>query len=54
MERMRVVAGHIIGDPSKPEIASWLATVEQRMRERSGPDGWTYEFMKLYALARKS
>jgi ubiquinone/menaquinone biosynthesis C-methylase UbiE len=53
MERMRVVAGHIIGDPSKPEIASWLATVEERMRERSGPDGWTYEFMKLYALARK-
>lgn len=53
MERMRVVAGHIIGDPSKPEIATWLAQVEERMRERSGPNGWTYEFMKLYALARK-
>lgn len=53
MERMRVVAGHIIGDPAKPEIADWLAKVEQRMRERSGPDGWTYEFMKLFALARK-
>ena len=53
MERMRVVAGHIIGDPSQPEVADWLATVEQRMRERSGPRGWTYEFMKLFALARK-
>ncbi len=53
MERMRVVAGHIIGDPSTPEVASWLATVEERMRERSGPRGWRYEFMKLFALARK-
>lgn len=53
MERMRVVAGHIIGDPSEPGVAEWLGRVEQRMRERSGPDGWTYEFMKLYALARK-
>jgi ubiquinone/menaquinone biosynthesis C-methylase UbiE len=53
MERMRVVAGHIIGDPAQPDVAQWLARVEQRMRERSGPDGWTYEFMKLYALVRK-
>jgi ubiquinone/menaquinone biosynthesis C-methylase UbiE len=53
IERMRVVAGHIIGDPSQPDIANWLATVEERMRARSGPRGWTYEFMKLYALARK-
>lgn len=53
MERMRVVAGHIIGDPSEPDVASWLAKVEQRMRERSGPRGWRYEFMKLFALARK-
>lgn len=53
MERMRVVASHIIGDPAKPEIATWLAKVEERMRERSGPRGWTYDFMKLFALARK-
>lgn len=53
MERMRVVAGHIIGDPTQPEVAEWLSKVEERMRERSGPDGWEYEFMKLYALARK-
>ena len=53
MERMRVVAGHIIGDPGTPEVASWLAKVEERMRERSGPRGWRYEFMKLFALARK-
>lgn len=53
MERMRVVAGHIIGDPSEPEIAAWLATVEQAMRDRSGSRGWTYDFMKLFAIARK-
>jgi len=53
IERMRVVAGHIIGDPSQPEVASWLTTVEERMRESSGPRGWTYDFMKLFAIARK-
>lgn len=53
MERMRVVAGHIIGDPSEPEIADWLSKVEEKMRERSGPRGWTYDFMKLFATARK-
>jgi len=53
MERMRVVAGHIIGDPNTPEVASWLGKVEERMRARSGPRGWRYEFMKLFALARK-
>ncbi len=53
MERMRVVAGHIIGDPSDPEVAGWLDRVEQKMRERSGPRGWSYDFVKLYAVARK-
>lgn len=53
IERMRVVAGHIIGDPAEPEVAAWLAKVEECMRERSGPRGWTYDFMKLFALARK-
>jgi ubiquinone/menaquinone biosynthesis C-methylase UbiE len=52
MERMRVVAGHIIGDPARPDVAEWLAEVERRMHERSGPRGWRYEFMKLFALAR--
>ncbi len=53
MERMRVVAGHIIGDPSQPAVAEWLAKVEAKMRERSGPRGWTYDFNKLFAVARK-
>jgi len=53
MERMRVVAGHIIGDPSDPEVAGWLERVEQKMRERSGPRGWEYDFVKLCAVARK-
>ena len=35
MERMRVVAGHIIGDPSDPQVAEWLAKVEAEMRRRA-------------------
>jgi hypothetical protein len=54
MERMRVVAGHIIGDPSEPEVADWLSEVERKMHERSGPRGWTYDFMKLFAVGRKA
>ena len=27
--------------------------LERRMREASGPRGWTYDFTKLYAIARK-
>ena len=53
MERMRVVAGHIIGDPADPDVAGWLSRVEQEMKKRSGPRGWAYDFMKLYAVARK-
>ena len=53
MERMRVVAGHIIGDPADPDVAGWLSRVEQEMKKRSGPRGWAYDFMKLYAMARK-
>ena len=53
MERMRVVAGHLIGDPSEGEVAEYMARVEAKMHEMSGPRGWTYEFTKLYAIARK-
>ena len=53
MERMRVVAGHLIGDPSEGEVAEYMAKVEAKMHEMSGPRGWTYEFTKLYAIARK-
>ena len=53
MERMRVVAGHLIGDQSQDDVAAYLAKVEAGMRERSGPRGWTYDFTKLYAIARK-
>jgi ubiquinone/menaquinone biosynthesis C-methylase UbiE len=52
MERMRVVAGHMIGDPSEAEVAEYVARVEARLRELSGPRGWRYEFAKLFAIAR--
>jgi ubiquinone/menaquinone biosynthesis C-methylase UbiE len=53
MERMRVVAGHMIGDHSEAEVADYLAKIEAKLRELSGPRGWRYEFAKLFAVARK-
>lgn len=53
MERMRVVAGHMIGDDSKDDVAEYVAKVEARLREVSGPRGFRYEFAKLFAIARK-
>lgn len=53
MERMRVVAGHLIGDQTQDDVAGYMAKVEAKMREASGPRGWTYDFTKLYAIARK-
>ena len=53
LERMRVVAGHLIGDQSEEDVAAYMDQVERAMREASGPRGWTYDFTKLYAIARK-
>lgn len=54
MERMRVVAGHMIGDQSESEVAEYVAKIEAALHERSGPRGWRYEFAKLFAIARKT
>lgn len=53
MERMRVVAGHMIGDQSEAEVVDYVAKIDAKLRELSGPRGWRYEFVKLYAMARK-
>lgn len=53
MERMRVVAGHMIGDQSEAEVSEYVAAIEARMRELAGPRGWRYDFAKLFAIARK-
>ena len=53
MERMRVVAGHMIGDQSEAEVADYVGKIEAKLRELSGPRGWRYEFAKLFAMARK-
>jgi ubiquinone/menaquinone biosynthesis C-methylase UbiE len=53
MERMRVVAGHLIGDPSDADVKAYMDRIEQAMRDASGPRGFTYDFTKLYAIARK-
>jgi ubiquinone/menaquinone biosynthesis C-methylase UbiE len=54
MERMRVVAGHLIGDPSDADVKAYMDRIEQAMRDASGPRGFTYDFTKLYAIARKA
>lgn len=53
MERMRVVAGHMIGDQSAADVADYVDKIEAKLRELSGPRGWRYEFVKLFAMARK-
>lgn len=53
VERMRVVAGHLIGDQSEDDVKAYMDRIEQAMRDASGPRGWTYEFAKLYAIARR-
>jgi ubiquinone/menaquinone biosynthesis C-methylase UbiE len=53
MERMRVVAGHMIGDQSEAEVAEYVAAIEAELHRRSGPRGWRYEFAKLFAIARR-
>lgn len=53
LERMRVVAGHLIGEQPEDVVAEYMERVEQAMREASGPRGWTYDFTKLFAIARK-
>ncbi|MBJ7456947.1 MAG: methyltransferase domain-containing protein [Thermoleophilia bacterium] len=53
MERMRVVAGHMIGDQSEADTAAYVAAIEARLREVAGPRGWRYEFAKLFAVAAK-
>lgn len=53
MERMRVVAGHMIGDQSEADVAEYVDRIATELRARSGPRGWSYEFAKLFAIARK-
>lgn len=53
MERMRVVASHMIGDQNEAEVAQYVGKIEAELRRRSGSRGWSYEFAKLFAVARK-
>lgn len=54
LERMRVVAGHIIGDElDDDDIARLFERLAVRMHEVSGPAGFEYTFTKLFAVARR-
>lgn len=54
LERMRVVAGHIIGSElGEDAVAELFERLAVRMDEVSGPAGFEYTFTKLFAIARK-
>lgn len=52
MARTRSVAAHLLNNP--PGGQSELdRRIEAALRERSGPDGFVYDYCKLYAVARR-
>lgn len=52
LERMRVVAGHIVGHLTPSERDELLRLVAEGMRAAAGPEGFEYTFTKLFAVAR--
>ena len=54
LERMRVVAGHILsGVLDEGRVAALVGRVAREMRAASGPRGFEYTFTKLFAVARR-
>jgi len=52
MARTRAVAGHLLGNP--PDGFSELdQRIEAALHAASGPDGFVYDYCKLFAVARK-
>jgi len=52
MARTRAVAGHLLGNP--PGGVSELdRRIEAALHDRSGPDGFVYDYCKLFAVARR-
>ncbi len=52
MARTRSVAAHLLGNP--PGGFSELdQRIDRALHEAAGPDGFTYDYCKLYAVARK-
>ena len=53
LERMRVVAGHLAHDMPEADLALHLENLREAMLREAGPQGFEYEFVKLYAIARR-
>ena len=52
MARTRAVAGHLLGNP--PGGFSELdRRIEAALRDAAGPDGFVYDYCKLFAVARR-
>ena len=50
---MRVVAGHLAHDMPEADLALHLENLREAMLREAGPQGFEYEFVKLYAIARR-
>ena len=53
LARMRVVAGHLASDLDQQQRTQLEGRVEQAIRDVSTPDGFVYDFTKLFGVARK-
>jgi malonyl-CoA O-methyltransferase len=53
LARMRVVASHLASDLEDAERERLEGKVEQAIRDASTPNGFVYDFTKLFGVARK-
>lgn len=53
LARMRIVAGHLASELDDGERTTLEARVEQAIREAATPDGFVYDFTKLFGVALK-
>ncbi len=53
LERMRVVAGHLGQDMPPEDLDLHLGNLREAMLREAGPQGFEYEFVKLFAIARR-
>jgi ubiquinone/menaquinone biosynthesis C-methylase UbiE len=52
MARTRAVAGHLLGNPPGG-VSDLDRRIEAALREAAGPEGFVYDYCKLYAVARR-
>ncbi|MEQ8834077.1 MAG: class I SAM-dependent methyltransferase [Miltoncostaeaceae bacterium] len=53
MARTRSVAAHLLGNPPGGGFSELDQRIEAALHERSGPEGFVYDYCKLFAVARR-